>query len=80
MGFWWPQIFGKVFVYFFTLQIIRLDARNHGDSTHSENMSYKAMSSDVLKVMDDLEIERACLMGHSMGGKAFMTTALLHVS
>ncbi|XP_056021871.1 protein ABHD11-like isoform X2 [Ostrea edulis] len=59
-------------------KIIRLDARNHGDSTHSENMSYKAMSSDVLKVMDDLEIERACLMGHSMGGKAFMTTALLH--
>jgi esterase len=43
-------------------------------------MSYKAMSSDVLKVLDDLEIEKACLMGHSMGGKAFMTTALLHVS
>ncbi|XP_061162858.1 protein ABHD11-like isoform X1 [Saccostrea echinata] len=59
-------------------KIIRLDARNHGDSPHSENMSYEVMSLDVLKVMDDLQIEKACLMGHSMGGKAFMTTALLH--
>lgn len=42
-------------------------------------MSYEAMSYDVLKVMDNMKIEKACLMGHSMGGKAFMTTALLHV-
>lgn len=42
-------------------------------------MSYEAMSYDVLKVMDNMKIEKASLMGHSMGGKAFMTTALLHV-
>lgn len=59
-------------------KIIRLDARNHGDSPHSEDMSYEAMSYDVLRVMDNLKTEKACLMGHSMGGKAFMTTALLH--
>nr|XP_022340961.1 protein ABHD11-like isoform X1 [Crassostrea virginica] len=59
-------------------KIIRLDARNHGDSPHCEDMSYEAMSYDVLKVMDNMKIEKACLMGHSMGGKAFMTTALLH--
>lgn len=59
-------------------KIIRLDARNHGNSPHSEDMSYEAMSYDVLKVMDNMKIEKACLMGHSMGGKAFMTTALLH--
>lgn len=63
----------------FLSQIIRLDARNHGNSPHSEDMSYEAMSYDVLKVMDNMKIEKACLMGHSMGGKAFMTTALLHV-
>ena len=37
------------------------------------------MSEDVFRVMDDEGIDKACLMGHSMGGKTCMTAALTEV-
>ena len=60
-------------------QIIALDARNHGESPHSDDMDYHHMSEDVFRVMDDEGIDKACLMGHSMGGKTCMTAALTEV-
>lgn len=53
-----------------------MDARNHGDSPHSTNMSYKDMAGDVIQLLHDLGFERAILVGHSMGGSAVMYTAL----
>lgn len=53
-----------------------MDARNHGDSPHSSNMSYKDMAGDVVQLLNDLGFERAVLVGHSMGGSAVMYTAL----
>ncbi|XP_060085606.1 protein ABHD11-like [Ylistrum balloti] len=59
-------------------KVIAVDARNHGESPHSEHMNYFLMSDDVLRLMDGLGEERVNLIGHSMGGKVFMTLALMH--
>ncbi|XP_033748092.1 protein ABHD11-like [Pecten maximus] len=59
-------------------KVIAVDARNHGESPHSEHMNYFLMSNDVLRLMDELGEERVNLIGHSMGGKVFMTLALTH--
>lgn len=53
-----------------------LDLRNHGASPHSDDMDYTAMANDVIEFMDDHGIERCHLLGHSMGGKTAMQTAL----
>lgn len=37
------------------------------------------MSHDIIDLMNELEIEKACLLGHSMGGKMSMIAALQQV-
>lgn len=59
--------------------MIALDARNHGESTHTEEMNYFLFRDDVLRLMDQQNLEQAVLIGHSMGGKTAMTTALTNV-
>ncbi len=58
--------------------VIAADLRNHGRSPHGSEMSYRAMSNDLLELLDHLQLERINLMGHSMGGKAAMQFALDH--
>lgn len=58
-------------------RVITLDLRNHGASPHDPEMTYPAMAGDVLDTLAALGVERAALVGHSMGGKAAMTAALL---
>jgi len=53
-----------------------VDARNHGDSPHSMNMSYSLMAEDLAKLVNNLNLERVNLAGHSMGGRTVMWTAL----
>lgn len=55
-----------------------IDLRNHGQSPHADNHSYKAMSEDVIEYLDDKGIESAIVMGHSMGGKVAMRMAVDH--
>ncbi|WP_417564920.1 alpha/beta fold hydrolase [Marinobacter sp.] len=57
-------------------QIHALDERNHGSSPHTEAMDYPAMAADVIAYMDAQGIEKASLLGHSMGGKVAMQVAL----
>ncbi len=59
-------------------QIHLVDQRNHGHSPHSDEHNYTAMEGDLLQYMDEQQIERAVLMGHSMGGKTAMFFALEH--
>ncbi|TVP51458.1 MAG: alpha/beta fold hydrolase [Halomonas sp.] len=56
-------------------RVIALDLRNHGRSPHAEGMRYATMVSDVLALLDKLSIERAHVLGHSMGGKVAISLA-----
>ena len=56
--------------------VILPDARNHGRSPHAPDMSYAVMADDLRQLMDDLALDNAVVLGHSMGGKTAMTLAL----
>ncbi|MBC7424913.1 MAG: alpha/beta fold hydrolase [Bacteroidia bacterium] len=55
--------------------IYTVDARNHGQSPHSDEMSYSLMASDLSELLNELKIEEAVIIGHSMGGKTAMVFA-----
>ncbi|ACA86554.1 alpha/beta fold hydrolase [Shewanella woodyi] len=57
-------------------QVIRVDVPNHGLSPHWPTMNYPALAKAMIELMDELSIEKAHLVGHSMGGKIAMATAL----
>ncbi|XP_076281208.1 sn-1-specific diacylglycerol lipase ABHD11 [Lasioglossum baleicum] len=57
-------------------KVITIDARNHGDSPHSSDMTYHDMAEDIVHLMKDLGFEKAILLGHSMGGSTMMYVAL----
>ena len=59
-------------------QSIVVDMRNHGRSPHDPEMNFQVMANDILELMDDLGLEQATLLGHSMGGKVAMHIALHH--
>lgn len=58
-------------------RVLVVDMRNHGRSFHADSMSYEEMARDILDTLDAENIDRADLLGHSMGGKAAMVAALL---
>ncbi|XP_022594404.1 protein ABHD11 isoform X2 [Seriola dumerili] len=57
-------------------KVLTVDARNHGNSPHSSVLTYEAMAGDLKHLLAQLRIEKCVLIGHSMGGKTAMTTAL----
>jgi len=57
-------------------QVITLDLRNHGDSKHTDTMTYADMAGDIEWLMAELGLHSAALLGHSMGGKVAMAFAL----
>ena len=59
-------------------EVVLVDAINHGSSPHSDAMSYIDMSEHLINLLDDLDIPKTALIGHSMGGKTVMTTALTY--
>jgi len=56
--------------------VILIDQRNHGKSPHSQEHTYQAMAEDLHELMKKLKIDKATLMGHSMGGKTVMRFCL----
>jgi pimeloyl-ACP methyl ester carboxylesterase len=62
-------------------RVIALDVRGHGLSCkpHSpEAYGYAGMGADVTRLMDHLRIERAMLMGYSMGSSIAIELMLSH--
>ena len=57
-------------------RVTALDMRNHGDSPHGADMRYPTQAADVRETLLSLGIQRAAVVGHSMGGKAAMALAL----
>jgi len=69
--------FGKALHHLTKRQVVIPDARNHGNSFISNAMSFKLMSGDVAKLLQQLNIPRASFVGHgNMGGRVSMITAL----
>ncbi|MFV0553651.1 MAG: alpha/beta fold hydrolase, partial [Mangrovibacterium sp.] len=58
-----------------THQVYCIDQRNHGHSPHCDEHNYEVMSHDLRHFMKEQNIEKAIIMGHSMGGKTAMRFA-----
>ncbi len=55
-----------------------VDQRNHGRSPHTNEHNYSGMVADLHQFFLSHNIDRANLLGHSMGGKTAMLFALQH--
>lgn len=66
----------KQFAEHFTVHAV--DLRNHGRSFHSDDMSFEAMTQDILNYLDQHEIARCHLLGHSLGGRSVIEFAYAH--
>ncbi|XP_023337477.1 protein ABHD11 [Eurytemora carolleeae] len=61
-------------------RVLTVDARNHGDSPHTDTMSYPLMGSSEIKyfILKDLKLGPVVsIMGHSMGGRTAMMLSML---
>jgi len=56
-------------------KVYMIDQRNHGRSPNSEEFNYEVMKNDLADFFDQHTIEKAIVMGHSMGGKTAMCFA-----
>ncbi|KAM3963986.1 sn-1-specific diacylglycerol lipase ABHD11-like [Aphomia sociella] len=68
---------GKTMLNMMKRSVIAVDLRNHGDSPHVNSHKYEEMASDVLQLIKKLSISKACLLGHSMGGRTSMYLSLI---
>ena len=59
-------------------RVILVDLRNHGHSDWSDEFSYQLMADDLLELINDLNLSKILLLGHSMGGKVAITFAQNH--
>jgi len=62
-----------------TRKVIAIDMQGHGRTADiKRDITYENLADDVAALMDYLKIERADLMGYSLGGGAAMECAILH--
>lgn len=66
--------FGKEMGEYFPVHL--LDMRNHGKSFWAKEMTHDDLAHDILHYMEFHGIEKANLLGHSLGGKAVMQFAI----
>lgn len=52
-----------------------IDQRNHGRSFHTEEFDYHLLAGDLVHYIAHHQLEKAIVMGHSMGGKTAMQLA-----
>lgn len=58
--------------------VVTVDLRNHGQSPHSDDMTFELMAEDVVETLRSISISECSFMGHSMGGKVVMKLVELH--
>ena len=58
--------------------VINVDLRNHGGNHFKEDHSYSLMLEDVIELFSYLNIKKANVLGHSMGGKLAMMLSLIY--
>jgi esterase len=57
-------------------EVYLVDARNHGQSPHSEEFNYDVMADDIYEFLMHHNIVDPIILGHSMGGKTAMQFAM----
>lgn len=72
----WHTLARSVFCRYFTVYTV--DQRNHGRSPHADRIDYPVMAADLVRFLEDHEIKKCRIIGHSMGGKTAMEFALSH--
>jgi 3-oxoadipate enol-lactonase len=75
LGMWCEQVpaFASRF------QVLRYDVRGHGETeTPAGGFSMDLFVADLRALLEALEIEKACLVGYSMGGRIALQFALEH--
>lgn len=55
--------------------VIAVDLRNHGASPHDPSHTYEEMVTDIAWLFHELELDKAHILGHSMGGKVAIAFA-----
>lgn len=65
---------GKKFAAYFSVFIP--DQRNHGQSFHTDRHTLPLLTDDLFEFMQQHELDKAHLIGHSMGGKVAMQFSL----
>ncbi|MEQ9413012.1 MAG: alpha/beta fold hydrolase [Cyclobacteriaceae bacterium] len=64
----------KIFAEKYKVYVV--DQRNHGQSQHDSTHDYKALTDDLNEFIEDHNIEKPIIIGHSMGGKTAMNFAI----
>ena len=57
--------------------VFSIDLRNHGASPHDPDVSLHAMAADIAAFAQARGLSRVHIVGHSLGGRAAMATAIL---
>lgn len=57
-------------------KVVLVDQRNHGKSGWSDEFNYDLLADDLLELIEDEGLESPNILGHSMGGKTAMMTAI----
>ena len=59
-----------------THQVYLVDQRNHGQSPHSDDINYRLLAEDLHEFVEEHGLKKVGVIGHSMGGKAAMNSAV----
>jgi pimeloyl-ACP methyl ester carboxylesterase len=57
------------------IRVLVVDQRNHGNSPHTETHRFADLRKDIKHFFDQQRLDKAYLLGHSMGGMAAMEFA-----
>ncbi len=57
-------------------RVFSVDQRNHGQSPRSDEFDYDMMAADLHEFIQDHQLDKPVLIGHSMGGKTVMQYAM----
>jgi len=61
-------------------EVYLIDARNHGQSPHSNVFNIQVMADDLKEFIDENQLINSIILGHSMGGKIAMQFAINYPS
>jgi pimeloyl-ACP methyl ester carboxylesterase len=61
-------------------EVYLIDARNHGQSPHSNVFNIQVMADDLKEFIEEHQLINSIILGHSMGGKIAMQFAINYPS